>query len=230
MGGWRAGVDRAGRPTRGVFGHELGPALGPGRKEAHDALSEVNARAVALEQEDLGQRDGLLLRVVRAQVQLPDLELLRLRERVVHPVTRRVHLQPVTGLRGHERSLPGMVLNLEPEIARAVEHGLVVLLVECDAEVVDAWHVPVARLEDDVDRPAPDLDEAKAKADPVELFPGRAGFEPVRALAAPAVAADELEAELAEIAGLEQPDLARHEVVVEQVHRPPHRIRAARRT
>ena len=40
-----------------------------------------------------------------------------------------------------------------------------------------------------------------------------------RGLAAPAVAADEVEAELAQVAGLEQPDLARHEVVVEELHR-----------
>jgi hypothetical protein len=136
-----------------------------------------------------------------------------------------VHLEPVAGLGGDEGALARVILDLQAEVAGPVQHGLVVVLLERDAEVVDARHIPVARLEDNVDGAAPYFHEAQAKADLVELLPGRASLEPVRALAAPAVAADELEAELAEIPGLEQPDLARHEVVVEQVHRRPHRTR-----
>jgi hypothetical protein len=64
-----------------------------------------------------------------------------------------------------------VVLDLQAEVPRPVEDGLVVVLVERDAEVVDARHVPVAGLEDDVDRPAPDLDEAQAEADLVEVLP-----------------------------------------------------------
>ena len=185
----------------------------------------MHARALALEEEDLGQRDRLLLGVVGAQVELADLELVRLREGVVDPVAGRMHLEPVAGLGRDERALARVILDLQAEIAGPVEDGLVILLVERDAEVVDSRHVPVTGLEDDVHGAAPDLDESQAEADLVELLPGRAGLEPVRALAPPAVAADELEAELAEIPGLEQPDLARHEVVVEQVHRRPHRTR-----
>jgi hypothetical protein len=78
---------------------------------------------------------------------------------------------------------------------------------------------PSDRLEDDVHGATADLDETEPEAHAVELLPGRARLEPVRALAPPAVAADELEAELAEIAALEEPDLAGHQVVVEQMHR-----------
>src|SRR4051794_39795505 len=85
--------------------------------------------------------------------------------------------------------------------------------------MVDARHIPVARLEHHVDGPAAELDEAEAEAHLVELLPGGSRLEPMRALAAPAVPADQLEAELAEVAGLEEPDFARHEVVVEQLHR-----------
>ena len=207
------------RSSRQHLGHELGAALGPRGEEAHDALAEVHARALALEEEDLGQRDRFLLGVVGAQVELADLELVGLRERVVDPVARRMHLEPVAGLRGDEGALARVVLDLQTEVAGAIEDGLVVVLVERDAEVVDARHVPVTGLEDDVHGPASDLDEPQAEADLVEVLPGRSGLEPVRALASPAVAADELEAELAEIPGLEEPDLARHEVVVEQMHR-----------
>jgi hypothetical protein len=85
--------------------------------------------------------------------------------------------------------------------------------------MVDARNVPVTGLEDDVHRAAADLDQAEPEAHRVELLPRRARLEPVRALPSPAVAADELEAELAEIAALEEPDLAGHQVVVEQMHR-----------
>ena len=129
-----------------------------------------------------------------------------------------MHLEPVARLGGHERPLARMVLHLQSEVVGPVDHRLELLLVERDAEVVDARDVPVARLEDDVDGAPPELHEPQAKAHLVESLPGRPGLEPLRALALPAVAADQLEAELAEIAPLEEPHLARHEVVVEQLH------------
>ena len=118
-----------------------------------------------------------------------------------------VHLETVARLRGDEGALAGMVLNLEAEVGGALEGAVVLVLVEGEPEVVDARGVPVARLEHDVDSPASDLDEPQPEAHLVELLPGRARLEPVRALTAPAVAADEREAELAEIPRLEEPDL-----------------------
>ncbi len=77
----------------------------------------MHARALALEEEDLGQRDRFLLGVVGAQVELADLELVRLRERIVDPVAWRMHLEPIAGLRGDEGALARVILDLQPEIA-----------------------------------------------------------------------------------------------------------------
>jgi hypothetical protein len=105
--------------------------------------------------------------------------------------------------------------------------------------VVDARHVPVPRLEDDVHGSARELHEPKPEAHVLELLPRLAGLEPVRPLADPAVSRDEVEAEPPEIARLHEPHLARDEVVVEQVHRasivagrriPPHGPETARMT
>src|SRR5206468_12697073 len=91
---------------------------------------------------------------VRPQVKLSDLHLLCLGERVDHPVPRRVHLEPVAGLGRHEGALARMVLDLQAELARAVEHRLVVVLFEGDPEVGDARHAPMPglALEEDEDR------------------------------------------------------------------------------
>jgi hypothetical protein len=113
-----------------------------------------------------------------------------------------------------------VILDLEAELAGTVDDRLVRVLVERDPEMVDARDVPVPRLEDDVDGSAGELDEAEPESDRVEILPGRARLEPLRALALPAVAADELEAELAEVPALEEADLARDQVVMEQMQRP----------
>ena len=112
-----------------------------------------------------------------------------------------------------------MVLNLEAEVGGALEGAVVLVLVEGEPQVVDARGVPVARLEHDVDSPRA-TSTSRSRKPISSSLPGRARFEPVRAFTAPAVAADEREAELAEIPRLEEPDLARHEVVVEQMQPP----------
>ena len=111
-----------------------------------------------------------------------------------------------------------MVLDLEAEIGGALERLGEAVVVERDADVVDARVLPVARLEDDVHGSARELDEAEPEADRVELLPRCPGLEPLGGLAAPAVAAEEAKAELAQVPGFQEPDLARHEVVVEELH------------
>ena len=128
-------------------------------------------------------------------------------------------LEPVARLGGDERPLPRVVLDLEAEVGGALEGLGEAVVVEGDADVVDARVLPVARLEDDVDRSPRELDQAETKTDRVELLPRRPGLEPLGGLAPPAVAAEEAEAELAQVPGFQEPDLARHEVVVEELHR-----------
>src|SRR5439155_21921052 len=109
---------------------------------------------------------------------------------------------------------------LQVELGSAAEHCCVPVLVECDAEMVDTRTLPVARLDDDVHGSSPELDQPQPKTHLLELVPGDAGFEPVRVLAHPAVAGDQAEAELSDVARLDEPHLARDEVVMEELHRP----------
>jgi glyoxylase I family protein len=76
----------------------------------------------------------------------------------------------------------------------------------------------LARLDDDVDGAALELGEAQAKAQLVELLPRDARLVMRLLVADPPVARHELEAELGDVARLHVPHLARHEVVVEELH------------
>ena len=93
------------------------------------------------------------------------------------------------------------------------------VVVERHAEVVDARQRPLARLDDDVDRAALELGEPVLEALLLELLPGDAGLEVHLVLADPPVARDQPEAELAQVARLDVTDVARYQVVVEQLQR-----------
>ena len=92
------------------------------------------------------------------------------------------------------------------------------VVVERHAEVVDARQRPLARLDDDVDRAALELREPVPEALPLELLPRDAGLEVHLVLADPPVARDQPEAELAQVARLDVAHVARHQVVVEELH------------
>jgi hypothetical protein len=92
------------------------------------------------------------------------------------------------------------------------------VVVERDAEVVDPRQRPLARLDDDVDRAALELGEPVPEALLLELVPRDAGLEVHLVLADPPVARDQPEAELAQVARLDVADVARHQVVVEELH------------
>ena len=111
-----------------------------------------------------------------------------------------------------------MLLHAQVPLHRPAEHGLELVLVERDAEVVDARDAPVARLHDDVDRAALELRQPQLEAVAVELLPRDAGLDRDVLVADPAVAGDEIEAELPEVARLDVPELGRDQVVVEEVH------------
>ncbi len=61
--------------------------------------------------------------------------------------------------------------------ARSIALGIAVL-VERDAEMVDAGPVPMTRLEDDIHGTTRQLDEPKPEAFLLELLPRDAGLEP----------------------------------------------------
>ena len=139
-------------------------------------------------------------------------------EQLVEPLARRVHLEPVAGVRGDERAPAPVRLDAQLPLDRAVDHVGELLLVEGEPEMVDARELPLAGLDDDVDRAALELREAQLEAHPVELLPGDSGLEGLIVVADPAVARDELERELADVARLDLAHPARDEVVVEELH------------
>src|SRR5947209_1063184 len=129
-----------------------------------------------------------------------------------------MELEPVAGVRRDEGA-PSAVL-LDPEVLPlcAGQRGGEVGVVEHEAEVVDPWELPLPRLDDDVDGAPLELAEPQLEAHTVELAPRDAGLERHGVLADAAVPRDEVEAELRDVARLDVPDPAGHEVVVEEPH------------
>src|SRR5512133_272952 len=84
--------------------------------------------------------------------------------------------------------------------------------------MVDSRQVPLTWLDDDVDGAAFELGQPEPESEPVELVPGDAGLEVRLLVADPTVAGDEAEAELRDVARLDVTHLARHQVVVEELH------------
>src|SRR4051794_735516 len=212
---------RAGRLARDgeALRLELRPALRPAWKEADERVADLHLGVVHRDVEELCERERLRFGVVREEVELAQAEVVRLGQQLVQPFPRRVDLQAVTRVRGDERAPPSVLLHAEVLRLRAREDGEELLLVEREAEVVDARELPLARLDDDVDRPALELREAELEPAAVEMLPREAGLVGDRLLADAPVAGDQVEAELADVAALEVPDLRRDEVVVEDLHR-----------
>ena len=127
------------------------------------SASRISASAVAFAERILG-----------LEVELGEPELVLLREELVDPVARRVDLEPVPGVRRDERPPARVLLDAEIEALRAVERRLELVVVEHEAEVVDARHRPLARLDDDVDRSLLELGQAQLEAFRVELLPRHA--------------------------------------------------------
>ena len=107
------------------------------------------------------------------------------------PVARRMHLEPVAGVRRDERSPAAVRLDPQVPLDRPLEHLVELVLVEREPEVVDARQLPLAGLDDDVDGAALELGSRSLKPMPVELLPRDPGLERLVVLADPAVARDE---------------------------------------
>ena len=128
-------------------------------------------------------------------------------------------LEPVARVRRHERPPAAVLLHAQRRQLRAGERALELVLVEREAEMVDARKRPLPRLHDDVHRAELELGQAKLEAELVQLGPRDSGLVRLQVLSDAPVARDEVEAELADVARLDLADAARDEVVVEQVHR-----------
>jgi hypothetical protein len=92
------------------------------------------------------------------------------------------------------------------------------VVVERHAEVVDSRERPLAGLHDDVHGAALELRQPVPEPRALEVLPGDPGLEVHLVLADPAVARDQAEAELREVPRLHLAHVARHQVVVEEVH------------
>src|SRR5207245_9616477 len=115
---------------------------------------------------------------------------------LVQPLARRVQLEPVARIRRDERAPATVLLHAQLARLRARQGGDELLLVESEAEVVDARQLPLPRLDDHVDGAALQLGQAQLEAQLVQILPPVSRLERGDVLADPAVASNEVEAEL----------------------------------
>ena len=142
-----AGAHEAGKSTaqsparsREALGVQLGPALRPARQEPHERLADLDVAAATPRGSSRSrERRRLRLRLVGSQLQLASRSSSPSREQLVDPVARRVHLEPVAGVRRDERPPAAVLLDAQvPLRRRASSTVLELVVVERDAEVVDA--------------------------------------------------------------------------------------------
>src|SRR5204863_10067834 len=72
------------------------------RNEAHERLSDHHVVGGVRHAQQLAERRSFQLRVVRAQVQLGQLQLVSAREEIIEPLAWWMQLQPITGVPGDE--------------------------------------------------------------------------------------------------------------------------------
>ena len=129
-----------------------------------------------------------------------------------------MELEPVADVGGDERAASTVLLDAQVVLLRARDGGFELVLVEHEAEVVHARRRPLARLDDDVHRTLLELGQPELEAHRVELAPRDPRLVRCELLADAAVARDEVERELADVARLDLADAARDEVIVEELH------------
>src|SRR5581483_8911211 len=176
------------------------------------------AVAVAIEAEQSRERGRLRVHVVDPQLQLRHAPLRPGGEQLLDPLARRVDLEPVARVGRDERAPAAVLGHAQAIVHRTAEHRLVLLVVERDADVVDAGDAPVAGLHDDVHGAALELGQPELEAAALELLPRHAGLDRHVLVVDAAVARDEVEAELPDVAGLDIDDRRGDEVVVKEAH------------
>src|SRR5204863_7750844 len=135
-------------------------------------------------------------------------------EELVDPVARWVQLDAEARSGGDERPPRSVFLDAQVELVGARDRRREVVLVEDETDVVDAGHLPLAGLDDDVDGALLEFGQAVLEADAVQLLPRDAWLVAAVLVLDAAVARDEAEAELRQVPGLDLAHPARHEVVV----------------
>jgi len=168
--------------------------------------------------EQLAERGRLQLWIVRTQLELRQTKLLVLLEQLVEPFARWMQLEPVARVRGDKGAPPTVFLDPKLPHLRARERLHELVLVEREAEVIDARQLPLTRLDDDVDCAALELRQPELEPYAIQVLPAVACLEGGHLLADPAVSRDQVEAELADVARLDLSHLARHQVIVEELH------------
>src|SRR5438477_3362679 len=209
----------SGRVLNEQLAEELGPSLRPAADEPDHRVADLDVGPVSFDVENLRERLGLARRIVRFQVQLRQPQLVALGEELLDPLARRMELEPVAGIGGDERAPAAVLLHPQVALLGALEGPVELVLVEHEPEVVDTRRRTLPRLDDDVHGAIIELDQPELEAHRVELAPGDPRLVGREVLADPAVARDEVERELADVARLDLADAARDEVIVEELHR-----------
>ena len=190
---------------------QLRAALRAARQEAHDGLADRHRVAARqLEAEDVARALPPCAPGSSAlQLQLGQPELSPVGEQLVDPVTRRVHLDAGSRRSSRRtcagRRAPGRAGSTAPRASSTSWNS-------SSSSATPRWSTrgiaPVPRLDDDVDRAPLELGQPQLEPVLVELLPARAGLDRDVVVADPAVAGDEVEAELADVARLDVPQLA----------------------
>src|SRR6266567_6082494 len=129
-----------------------------------------------------------------------------------------MQLQSVARIRRHERTPAAVLLHAQLAQLGACERRDEIVLVERESEVIESGQLPLPGLDDHVHGAPLQFRQPQLEAGAIELIPAVSGLEGSRLVLDPTVPGDQAEAELAEIARLDLPYLARHQVVMEELH------------
>src|SRR3954452_18832428 len=201
---------------------QLAVKLRPSRRafadEADEGLADLDAVIVHDGVEQVRERRRLPTGILGFQPQPGKAHRLAFGEQVVDPLARRMDFDPVADTRRDERPPPRIFLDSELEPLGSFHHLDELVLVQREADVIDPGQLPLSGLYDDIDGPAFELGQPEAEAEPLELLPWHSGLKMRLLVADPPVPRHEVKTELCDVAGLHVAHLARHQVVVEELH------------
>jgi hypothetical protein len=120
------------------LGVELWPSLWAVRHEPHDGVADLHRRGRVGHGQQLAKGRRLELRIVGAQLELGEPQILSMVEQLLEPVARWVQLEPVARVRRDERAAAAVLLDAQVAHLRPRERGDELVVIECEAEVVDA--------------------------------------------------------------------------------------------
>ena len=145
---------------------ELRPALRPAGEEADDRVADRDVVPSRSRSSSSASAFAFASGSSASSCSSLSVSSLVRREQLLEPLARRMHLEPVAGVRRDERAPAAVRLDAQLALDGAVDHLLKLVLVEREPEMVDARQVPLAGLDDDVDRAALELGEPSLKPIP----------------------------------------------------------------